>query len=331
MVVSEDITILPRSVINEYFKTNLFAAYQAVKNAYLSFYHNEAINPASSFLWYNNETKSRIICLPAFIKGKDLYPGMKWIASCPNNLDKALPRASGLIVLNDFETGYPIVIMEGALISCLRTALSALIALEHLLAPRTNINNLAIIGAGTIASNVLECAQALGWSIEHITIFDKELKYSNNFIERHNSRNASIARTVEETVKDADVVLLTTTETNPYIKEAAIFQQSATILNLSLRDLSPEIIISSYNIVDDLEHVLAANTSPHLAFLQTGNTGFITGNLGALMEGLIKTNNDKLKIFSPMGMGILDIALANLVFSACQDENNSLKIKNFFS
>jgi ornithine cyclodeaminase len=46
------------------------------------------------------------------------------------------------------------------------------------------------------------------------------------------------------------------------------------VLHISLRDLAPEILLASANIVDDIEHCLKANTSPHLTEQLIGNRDF---------------------------------------------------------
>ena len=57
------------------------------------------------------------------------------------------------------------------------------------------------------------------------------------------------------------------------------------MLHVSLRDLSPEILLASANIVDDVDHCLKADTSPHLAEQRTGNRDFMTGTLHDVLAG----------------------------------------------
>ena len=101
-------------------------------------------------------------------------------------------------------------------------------------------------------------------------------------------------------------------------------------MNISLRDLLPEIILNSNNIVDDVEHVLNANTSPHLAQLVCGNHEFINCSISQLIDGYNNFDFSKPIVFSPMGMGVLDLAVANYVYTRAVKENLCLEIKNFF-
>jgi ornithine cyclodeaminase/alanine dehydrogenase-like protein (mu-crystallin family) len=79
---------------------------------------------------------------------------------------------------------------------------------------------------------------------------------------------------------------------------------------LSLRDLAPQILLASTNFVDDVEHCLKANTSPHLVEQLTGNRDFLQGTLGDLMSGRAPAPPaDRPLIFSPFGLGVLDLAV----------------------
>ena len=81
-----------------------------------------------------------------------------------------------------------------------------------------------------------------------------------------------------------------------------------------MRDLLPEVILQADNVVDDIEQVCSNNTSLHLTKKQVGDQNFIRCTLGTILNGKIAANNPKksVSIFSPFGLGILDMAVANL-------------------
>jgi 2,3-diaminopropionate biosynthesis protein SbnB len=329
MKTTQDLMLFSRVMVEEFFNNNISDAYNIIKQTYLDFSKGASKNPPSSFLWYDNDTNSRIIGLAAYLGDKKSYPGIKWIASCPHNIEHGLPRASAVIILNDFTTGFPVAVIEGATISALRTALSAILALEYL-HPEKTIPNLGIVGGGNLATVFLQCLNLLGWKFDSCQIYDKQ----NTQIMHKEKRlvgisNINYSVDCNKMLKNSDVVLFATTAVTPYINDQNLFKLNAVILNLSLRDISPEIILSAYNIVDDVEHILAANTSPHLAYLLSGNKDFIAGNIMQLVSGQIKVAEHKLKIFSPMGMGILDIAMANLLLANNLNMNQHI-VKDFF-
>ncbi len=64
---------------------------------------------------------SFIHAMPAYLAREDVV-ALKWIAGYPGNKARGLPYISGLIVLNDAETGLPVAVMDGAEITAARTA-----------------------------------------------------------------------------------------------------------------------------------------------------------------------------------------------------------------
>ena len=86
------------------------------------------------------------------------------------------------------------------------------------------------------------------------------------------------------------------------------------MLHVSLRDLAPEILLAATNVVDDVEHCLKADTSPHLAEQLTGNRDFLDGTLDDVMAGRVTVPADRPVVFSPFGLGVLDLAVGKFVY-----------------
>ena len=88
---------------------------------------------------------SFIHAMPAFLADDDVA-ALKWIAGYPENKARGLPYISGLIVLNDAETGLPVAVMDGAEITAARTAAASGVCVRRW-AP-TGWSEAAILGCG---------------------------------------------------------------------------------------------------------------------------------------------------------------------------------------
>ena len=107
----------------------------------------------------------------------------------------------------------------------------------------------------------------------------------------------------EDLIRASDLVVFATVAGTPHVHDPSWFAHNPLVLHVSLRDLSPEIVLGSTNIVDDVEHCLKADTSPHLAEQLTGNREFIAGTLDDVMGGRVDLPADRPVVFSPFGLG----------------------------
>ena len=83
--------------------------------------------------------------------------------------------------------------------------------------------------------------------------------------------------TTEELIRSSELVVFATVADEPHVRDPAWFTHNPLVLHVSLRDLAPEILLASTNIVDDVEHCHKADTSPHLVEQLTGNRDFLAG------------------------------------------------------
>jgi N-[(2S)-2-amino-2-carboxyethyl]-L-glutamate dehydrogenase len=260
--------------------------------------------------------------------------GMKWIASYPANIQRGFPRASAVLVLNSYDTGYPFAILESSIISAARTAASAALAAHWLNGQSCQAHSFGIVGTGFIARYVYDFLVDTGWEIEEVRLYDRSPLESEKFrntacrLEQH--RTVTVVPDAAELVRACDLILFTTVASTPHVVDAALFEHNPLVLHISLRDLAPEILLRSQNVVDDVEHVMKANTSPHLAEQKMGNRTFVTGTLADIMTGRRSVNRCRPIIFSPFGMGILDLAVGKWVYDQAVATGRELRLSDFF-
>lgn len=309
-----------------------------VEQAYLAHHAGHTVNPDSYFLRFPDRPADRIIALPASLDGGaegqgkgDGVCGIKWIASFPGNIDSGLQRASAALLLNDPRTGYPYACVEASRISAARTAASAVLAARWLRAQDRHIPRLGVVGAGFIARGILDMFAGDGWQAGEVLVHDLHAPSAQALVAHAQAKHgmqAAPAGSLED-VLQADVVVLATTAGTPYIR-AWHFMPHQCVLNISLRDLAPEILLEANNLFDDVEHCMKANTSPHLAEQKCGHRRFATGTLAQLMRGEIRLDPRMPTIFSPFGLGVLDLAVGRRAYQEAKRRGRAVAIPNFF-
>ena len=303
-----------------------------VRETYRLHHAGSTNNPDSYFLRFPDKPTARIIALPARVQGNRDVVGIKWISSFPENRNLGLERASAAIFLNDMATGFPYACLEASDISAARTAASATLAAE-LLHRGKQAAVVAVIGTGPIAATVVDFLLGTGWSIGRFRVHDLVAERAAAFSARLRERGcaADVAATAAEAIGGADLVLFATTSAKPYLDDPALFTPAQTVLHVSLRDLGVRVILSAQNVVDDVEHCLKAQTSPHLAEQETGGRAFVAGTVGDLLSGALQPDRGRVRIFSPFGLGVLDMALARFVYDAALAEGTATAIEDFFA
>jgi ornithine cyclodeaminase len=308
----------------------------AVAAAYRAHGRGQSSLPHSTFLRFPGDDVNRIIALPAFLgDGIDLA-GIKWIASFPANLERNLERASALMILNSPRTGRPFAVLEGSRISAQRTAASAALAARVLLRGEPPAA-LGLIGAGLINAEIAHFLLELLPGIRRFVLFDLDAQRAARFggeLERQVPPGASveIAAAPEDVLAQCPLVTFATTAVRPHIADLSPCPPGAVLLHVSLRDLAPEAILACDNVVDDPDHVCRAQTSVHLAEQRAGHRDFIRCSLWQLLEDTApaKRAGEAVTVFSPFGLGVLDLAVAKLVYDHATATGLGTRIPSFF-
>lgn len=305
-----------------------------VRQGYLLHHERKTINSNSYFLRFDDKPEAHIIALPAAVRDLDgglSVAGIKWIGSYPHNIDANLQRASAVVILNDYQTGYPFACLEASQISAARTAASAVLAARHLRGDGKRAASLGVIGAGVIARTILAYFKADGWQFADVRVHDQSAPHRDAFVRNVAETSPGPLRGVPlDDALEASIVVLATTAGTPWIGADRLLRADQLVLNVSLRDLAPAIILHSNNVLDDIDHCMKANTSPHLALQRYGHRDFINGTLAQIIEGEIHLDENKPTIFSPFGLGLLDLCVAMFLYQQGVNSGRHLAVPNFF-
>jgi N-[(2S)-2-amino-2-carboxyethyl]-L-glutamate dehydrogenase len=294
----------------------------------------DSVNPPSYFLRFPDRPSDRIIALPASIGGPLRVDGLKWISSFPGNVAAGIPRASAVLILNDHDTGYPFACLESSIISATRTAASAAVAADWLSRGRPRPAAAGFIGTGLIARYIHTFLAGTGWSFDQTGVHDPSAASAAGFRGYLDHAGGTGPITVyddpEPLIRASDLVIFATIAGQPHITDPSWFTHNPLVLHISLRDLTPQILLTATNIVDDIDHCLKADTSPHLAEQLTGNRDFLAGTLNDVITGHTTIPPDRPTIFSPFGLGVLDLAVGKYVYDQITTSGNLHIINDFF-
>jgi len=329
-----ELSIIKGKVIHELVHQRMEACVQVVRQAYLTHHQQQSVNPSSYFLLFPEKPSSRIIALPAYLGGDFGVSGIKWIASYPENVKQGFPRASAVLVLNSYQTGYPFAFLESSIISAARTAASAVLAAEALQGGRKAARSVGFVGNGLIARYLYDFFVGTGWELGEVHLFDSAPGESDRFaqevVQADRHQKVETHGELPSLMKACDVIVFATVAGAPHVHDPALLAHAPLVLNVSLRDLAPAVILASQNFVDDVDHCLKANTSVHLTEQQVGGRDFLDGTLGDVLTGAAEVDLSRPRVFSPFGLGVLDLAVGKWIYDRARETGQDVRMNDFF-
>jgi len=281
------------------------------------------VQPLKPYLRANGKDghiADRIIAMPAYL-GDDLpISGLKWIGSKHDNpMKRDMERASGIIILNDSETNYPIAIMEASLISAMRTAAVTVIGTRYL--ARENFSQITCLGCGLIAKMQLISMLEQFKQIRKIHLFDLNQESAKLLAKKIQSQfegvEISIAQSAEEAVRQGEVIITATVTDQPYIPFEWI-QKGAFISNISIMDVQKDVFLNADKVVvDDWDQANREKKIINQLVLE-GEFSYedLHAELGEILLGKKsgRESEDEIIILNPMGMAIEDISSAHEIY-----------------
>ncbi len=134
--------------------------------------------------------------------------GVKWVSGFPGNPKRGLPYISGLLILNDLETGIPICVMDCTWITAKRTGAATAVAAKHL--AREDSKSLGILGCGVQGRSNLEALAVVCGNLEEVKAYDIDEGNLRAYVKEMTSQHGVRVVPVESprrAVEDCDIVV----------------------------------------------------------------------------------------------------------------------------
>src|SRR4029077_3865145 len=235
--------------------------------------------------------------------------GLKAVTFYPSNTECGIPTHMATIFLVDPETGTPLAIMDGRLITEMRTAAVSAAATKLLAAPDAII--LAVLGSGVQARSHVD-ALRLVRQFEEVRVWSPTQEHAKQFAEEVGGTAVS----ADEAVRGADVVVTLTNSKTPVLKGSWLKRGSHVnaigACRPDWRDLDDN-AMTNVVFVDSREGASKESGDVILSGAK------IYAELGEALAGKVSTRANETTIFKSLGMGVQDIAAALLFYRSTKN------------
>jgi thiomorpholine-carboxylate dehydrogenase len=230
--------------------------------------------------------------------------GLKAVTFYPSNAERGIPTHMATIFLVDPQTGTPLAVMDGRLITEMRTAAVSAAATKLLAPPDAKV--LAFLGSGVQARSHVEALRIVR-QFEEIRVWSPTLEHARHFAQEIGATVTS----VEEAVRDADVIVTVTSSKTPVLKgdwlKPGCHVNAIGACRPDWRELDDEAMQRAVVFVDSREGALKESGDVILSGAK------IYAELGEALAGKVPTQANKTTIFKSLGMAVEDVAAATLV------------------
>ncbi len=240
--------------------------------------------------------------------------GLKAVTFYPSNAERGIPTHMATIFLVDPETGTPLAVMDGRLITEMRTAAVSAAATKLLASPDAKI--LAILGSGVQARSHVE-ALRLVRQFQEIRVWSPTKEHAEQFAKEIGATPTS----AEQAVRGADVVVTATSSKIPVVKGAWLkpgcHVNAIGACRPDWRELDDAALKGSVVFVDSSEGAMKESGDVILSGAE------IYAELGEVLAGKVPSQANETTIFKSLGMAAEDIAAAMLVYRKSISEPTS--------
>jgi alanine dehydrogenase len=308
-------------------------AIDTVERAFRAYSLGEADMPPKSYL---NFPKGDLRSMPAYLHGQGFdMAGIKSVNVHLGNAKLGLPTVMALIVLVDPGTGFPLAVLDGTLLTSLRTGAAGAVAARHL--SRKDAKTVGFIGCGVQARTQLACLREVR-KLERIRVWkfrpdDLLAPRFSRWVRRTFGMDVDVSEDIDAVTEGVDIVVTTTPSREPLVRRVS----PGTHINAigadaaGKEEIHPAVLKSARIVVDDW--VQASHSGEINVPLAKGEITEknIHGTLGDIITGRKKgrTSGKEITLFDSTGLAVQDVSCAEVVFRKAAKQKGVRAIRFF--
>lgn len=306
-------------------------AIRATRGAFKAMARGEAAMPPKVYLPLPGANDFR--AMPAWLRRPPVC-GIKWVNVHPRNPQRGLPTVMALVILNDPSTGFPLAVMDGRLITKLRTAAAAAVAAQLLARPTSR--RVGLVGCGAQADAQLEALAAV-FRLAEVKVWGYFPHEAERFCRRMRRRLPAVqfapCASVERCVRETEIVVTLTPARGPLVKRAWI--APGTHINAvgadapGKQELDAEIVREAVVVVDEREQAIHGGELNMPISRGQFRPQAIRASVGELLLGrkIGRRSAKDITLFDSTGLAVHDVALGMEVFRRAQHRGLGRRVR----
>ncbi len=280
----------------------------------------QSMEPDPPMLMFGGQAGRRVTMHPAFVGGDVNTVGLKWTPANPDNPRTInMPRATAMDIINDPMTGHPLAIMDGTIISAMRTGAVTGVGFKYL--GRPDASSVGLLGAGVIARTQLMALKVVMKNLQDVKVYDVLTDKGRAWAAEMGDKLKVPVRAVasaQAAVEGSDVVVgCTTVSADQRYVRPEWLKPGVLYSNISDNDATFEAILACDKIVVDGPRQFTIPVVMGL-MAKEGLMGMhkVHATIGEIVNGKRPgRENEREKIFySCLGLGVHDIINARRIY-----------------
>jgi len=301
------------------FAGNTKAIFNCVEDALLKYINGKALMPDKVSQIFDQQTQNRINCMPATLLDEKVC-GVKWVSVFPTNAAKGLQNVSGIMLLSEIETGFPVAVIDGTFVTLARTAAVGCVAAKYL-AP-SKVETIGFIGGGEQAKMHFTLLKHLFPSIKECRISSRKETTEELFINTFSDiapdvRFIACGNSSFLAASGADIIVTAISGQAPVLKAKDVTKGGLYIHVGGWEDDYGVALKANKIVVDDWE----ASKHRTQTICRMYKEGILEDkdiycNLSELIAGkkVGRVNDDEFIYFNSVGLSFIDVCFANYIY-----------------
>lgn len=318
IISQEDVAVI--------FKGKADVVFDIIEDSFRKYLQGDIIMPDKISQIFDEQIQNRINCMPATLKDEKVC-GMKWVSVFPSNATKGVQNVTGVMLLSELETGFPIALIDGTLSTKMRTAAVGCVAAKYL-AP-SKVETLGIIGAGEEARMHFTLLKHRFPTIKECRVSSLNTEIEQGFIDKFKDivpdvKFVTCNNDSHLCASGADIIVTAISGQSPVLKARDITKGGLYIHvggwedEFGVAQKADKIVCDEWEVVKHRSQTLCRMYKQGLLKDED-----IYANLSDLIAGIKKgrENDDEFIYFNSVGLSYIDINFANYVYKEAIKRN----------